>query len=324
MGSFGKPLMMMLRKILGLELLFSFQVRKMSIEDLSHPGCPSTERNDENIAKTKAPKLTLRRRRSHHQQLPKFERGCVIRLREGGLSSLDTPEKLGWNISTVHDCEQWSRDGTISRKPGFGRPRGSTEREDRHIRRLAVEHRTAFCLRASDGRVLFRRRSGERLQPNCLRPRHTGPTPGVMVWRTISYENITSFVVIRNTLTINLYVNLVIQSIVLPFMNSTQGGVFQQDNVRLHTTAVTQRALQSVDMLHWPARSPYLSPIERVWDIIGRQLQHHPQPALTVQALTQVQQERNSIPQSDIWHLYDTMHARLQACIQNSGGYTVY
>ncbi|GFV62544.1 uncharacterized protein TNCV_3867251 [Trichonephila clavipes] len=104
-------------------------------------------------------------------------------------------------------------------------------------------------------------------------------------------------------------------------MNSTQGGVFQQDNVRLHTTAVTQRALQSVDMLHWPARSP----IERVWDIIGRQLQHHPQPALTVRALTQqVQQARNSIPQSDIRHLYDTMHARLQACIQNSGGYTVY
>ncbi|GFX59649.1 hypothetical protein TNCV_3754141 [Trichonephila clavipes] len=31
-----------------------------------------------------------------------------------------------------------------------------------------------------------------------------------------------------------------------------------------------QRALQSVDMLSWRAKSPDLSPIEHVWDIIGR------------------------------------------------------
>ncbi|GFU60656.1 HTH_Tnp_Tc3_2 domain-containing protein [Trichonephila clavipes] len=37
-----------------------------------------------------------------------------------------------------------------------------------------------FYLVASVGRVLFRRRSGERLQLNCLQPRQTGPTPGVM------------------------------------------------------------------------------------------------------------------------------------------------
>ncbi|GBM14848.1 hypothetical protein AVEN_253182-1 [Araneus ventricosus] len=108
-------------------------------------------------------------------------------------------------------------------------------------------------------------------------------------------------------------------------MSSIQGGIFQQDNARPHTAAVSQRALQCVDILPWPARSPDLSPIEHLWDIIGRQLQHHPLPAQTVPVLTaQVQQAWNSIPQSDIRHLYDTMHARLQACIQNSGGYTGY
>ncbi|GFW59264.1 uncharacterized protein TNCV_2910101 [Trichonephila clavipes] len=45
----------------------------------------------------------------------------------------------------------------------------------------------------------------------------------------------------------------------------------------------------------------HLSSIGHVWDIIERQLQHHPQPALTVTVLTQqVQQEWNFIPQSDI------------------------
>ncbi|GBL79538.1 hypothetical protein AVEN_18123-1 [Araneus ventricosus] len=108
-------------------------------------------------------------------------------------------------------------------------------------------------------------------------------------------------------------------------MNRIQGGVFQQDNARPHTADVTQHTLQSVDMLYWPARSPELSPIEHVWDIIGRQLQPHPQPALTVPVLTdKVQQAWNFIPQTDIRHLLDTMHARLHACIQKSGGYTGY
>ncbi|GFU67825.1 hypothetical protein TNCV_1292341 [Trichonephila clavipes] len=55
---------------------------------------------------------------------------------------------------------------------------------------------------------------------------------------------------------------MVIQPIVLSFMNSIQEGVSQQKNVRRHT--VRQRALQSVDMSPWPARSPDLSPFEHV------------------------------------------------------------
>ncbi|GBN34376.1 hypothetical protein AVEN_101013-1 [Araneus ventricosus] len=87
-------------------------------------------------------------------------------------------------------------------------------------------------------------------------------------------------------------------------MNSNQGGVFQQNNARPLTAVIIQHALQSVDMLPRPARSLDLSPIEHVWDIIRRQLQRHPQPALTVPVLTvQVQQVWNPIPQTDIRHL---------------------
>ncbi|GBM88383.1 hypothetical protein AVEN_149440-1 [Araneus ventricosus] len=96
-----------------------------------------------------------------------------------------------------------------------------------------------FCLGAIDGRVLVKRKPGERLQPTCLRPRHTGPTPGVMVWGAISYDSSSTLMAIPRTLTANLYVSLVIQPVVLPFMNIIKGSVFQHDNARPHTAVVT-------------------------------------------------------------------------------------
>ncbi|GFV21889.1 uncharacterized protein TNCV_4525761 [Trichonephila clavipes] len=87
--------------------------------------------------------------------------------------------------------------------------------------------------------------------------------------------------VIPNALIANLYISLVIQPIVPLFMNSIQGGSFQQDNVSPLIAVVTQLALQFVEMLPWPERYPDLSPNEHVCDIIGRQLKHHPQPTLS-------------------------------------------
>ncbi|GFS50773.1 uncharacterized protein TNCV_4847091 [Trichonephila clavipes] len=63
------------------------------------------------------------------------------------------------------------------------------------------------------------------------------------------YDNKSTLVVISSTLTANLYVSLAIQPIALPFMISIQGRVFQQDNSHPHIAVVSQRALQSVNML---------------------------------------------------------------------------
>ncbi|GBO08348.1 hypothetical protein AVEN_229904-1 [Araneus ventricosus] len=186
--------------------------------------------------------MPLRRRRSHYQELSEFEQDHVVGLREGGFSFCDIAEILGRNVFTVYDCwHKWSREGTVSRRPGSRWARVTTERKDRCARRMSVTHRIAsaveiraavgttvtqrnvknrlhqaqlrarrpvtcipltpnhcrlrrewcqarahwwtewrsvvfseesrFCLGASDGRVLVRRGTGERLQPTYMWPR---------------------------------------------------------------------------------------------------------------------------------------------------------
>ncbi len=50
--------------------------------------------------------------------------------------------------------------------------------------------------------------------------------------------------------------------------------VFQQDNAKQHTAAITTAWLsrRRVQMLNWPACSPDLSPVENIWRIIKRKI----------------------------------------------------
>ncbi|GFW23375.1 HTH_38 domain-containing protein [Trichonephila clavipes] len=111
------------------------------------------------------------RRRSHNQQLTEFGRGHVIGLRKGEFSFHDIAERLGWNVSPVHDCrEKWSRDSIASRRPSFWWSRDTTESEDRRFRRMAV------------ARVIFNL-LGALSTPNCYVPHlqfPEHPSPSVL------------------------------------------------------------------------------------------------------------------------------------------------
>ena len=49
-------------------------------------------------------------------------------------------------------------------------------------RSVVFSDESRLCLYASDGRTRVRRRPGERRLPECIRPRHTDPILGLMVW----------------------------------------------------------------------------------------------------------------------------------------------
>ena len=90
----------------------------------------------------------------------------------------------------------------------------------------------------------------------------------------------------------------------LLFMSRHPGLTFQQDNARPLTAHVSTACLSTCRTLSWPVRSPNLSPVERVWSIMGEALQ----PVRDVEDLThQLDRIWHDILEEDIRNLCQLM-----------------
>ncbi|KFM63364.1 Transposable element Tc1 transposase, partial [Stegodyphus mimosarum] len=90
------------------------------------------------------------------------------------------------------------------------------------------------------------------------------------------------------------------------------------------SSRICQYALQGIQMLPWPPYSPNLSPIEHMWDGIGRRLQTLPLPRSEDELWQMVEREWRAIPQDTIRTLIDSMPRRVSSCIAVRGGPTSY
>ncbi len=91
----------------------------------------------------------------------------------------------------------------------------------------------------------------------------------LMVWGCISAYGMGSLHVLEGTMNAERYIKVLEQHMV-----PSRRRVFQQDNEKPHTAAITTAWLRSrrVRVLNWPVCSPDLSPIENIWHIIKRNI----------------------------------------------------
>ncbi|UYV83457.1 hypothetical protein LAZ67_23001097 [Cordylochernes scorpioides] len=144
--------------------------------------------------------------------------------------------------------------------------------------RVVFSDESRFCLSSDSRRVRVWRRRGERSNPAAIVERPTVRQRGIIVWGAIAYDSRSPLLRIQGTMTAQRYVDDVLRPVTLPYLQGVPNALYQQDNARPHTARISQQVLQDVEMLPWPPYSPDLSPIEHVWDIIGRRLHALPQP----------------------------------------------
>ncbi|GFW11535.1 HTH_Tnp_Tc3_2 domain-containing protein [Trichonephila clavipes] len=75
-----------------------------------------------------------KRARRHFSELSEFERGLIIGKKTAGWSTQRVAGQVDHSECAVRNCwEQWTREGTHTRKTGSGATRKTTRREDRRI-----------------------------------------------------------------------------------------------------------------------------------------------------------------------------------------------
>ncbi len=140
----------------------------------------------------------------------------------------------------------------------------------------------------------------------------------LMVWGWISAYGMGSLHVLEGTMNAERYIK-VLEQHMLP----SRWHLFQQDNAKPHTAAITTAWLRSrrVRVLNWPACSPDLSPIENIWSIIKRKIRQR-WPQNLQQLETYIRQEWDQIPTPKLQKLITSMSRRLQTVLKRRGDAT--
>ncbi len=99
---------------------------------------------------------------------------------------------------------------------------------------------------------------------------------GVMVCGIFSWHTLGPLVPIEHCLNATAYLSIVADH-VHPFtVYSSSDGYFQQDNAPCQKAQIISDWFLEDDnefnLLKWPPQSPYLSPIEHLWDVVEREI----------------------------------------------------
>ncbi|GFS79141.1 transposable element Tcb2 transposase [Trichonephila clavipes] len=169
-----------------------------------------------------------------------------------------------------------------------------------------------FSLSSDCRRQLIWRESGTAYRPENIQEMDRYPTCSIMVWAGIMINGRTSLHVAANgTMTGQRYIDEVLPHHVRLFRGAVGDKfVLMDDNATCHRTLAVQDCLDSegIQRLVWPARSPYLNPIENMWDALGRQVAGRNYPPTNKKTLIRaLTEEWDKLPQQLLDNVVQSM-----------------
>lgn len=199
---------------------------------------------------------------------------------------------------------------------------------NRRWARVMFSDESRFTLDFIDRRARVWRRVNERHANVNVRQHDRFGRGSVMVWGGITMTGRTDLHMVQGRVTGVYYRDHILAPIVLPFaQRAGRRFIFQDDNARAHRVRVVNDYLQRHHIVHmpWPAMSPDLSPIEHVWDMIGRRVRRRQRQPTTLQELAAaLQEEWDRLPQIVIGRLIRSMPRRIAECLRIGGAITHY
>ncbi|GFV36496.1 transposable element Tcb2 transposase [Trichonephila clavipes] len=287
---------------------------------------------------------------SVRRHLDDFTRGRIIGKLEEGRSVTSVAAEFGIAHSIVSRLwRQFQTTGTAIRGFSSGRPRGTTPADDgylvlqarRNRRQTAGEiarHTTQATGRPTSRFTVARRLHGGGLFAR--RPVRWGPlTPALRrrrslwcrehrnwrdsEWGRVLFTDESRFSWSSDSHRILIWRERGSRNHPSNIIERDRGAMglqflFMDDNAPCHRTVAAEQLLESEDIerMDWPARCPDLSPIEHVWDFLGRRLAARILPPVTIRELPlALQDEWAAMPQQLIDTLILSMGRRCETCL---------
>ena len=151
-----------------------------------------------------------------------------------------------------------------------------------------------------------------------------------MVWGCMGQNGVGTLVEVQGKMNAEQYCEILDQGVVESFEKlemEEEERYFQQDNDPKHTSKLASKWFEdnNIIVIHWPAQSPGLNPIEHLWFYIKHKLLQYNVPAKGVHELWErVVKEWNEIPPEVCQGLIKSMPRRVKAVIKANGGHTKY
>jgi len=198
-------------------------------------------------------------------------------------------------------------------------------------KRVIFSDETPFTLFQWCGKQYVRRRVGEELKDECIRPtvKHGGGK--IQVWGCFSWDGAGPMYRVKGKMDGAQY-RQILKTHMAPFLTQFEKdnkceAVFQHDNDPKHTSKVVKNYLENkrIVVLQWPSQSPDMNPIEHGWKHLKDQIAKRIDHAGNLEEVFEIAKEEwNKLPLSYFHNLIESMPRRVEALYKARGRHTKY